>query len=221
MTTIVDNKIICSVCNHKSTHDKIGSTNFSGSPDLDTRPPERLRSTIIYEIQRCPNCGYCASHLSDQLNEAKEVIASDEYKIQLNNNQFTKIANSFLCSSQIHRKANNLKIAIWNSISAAWICDDQKNSVESVLCRIRALNIIKDIEATGDSFAEKDGSSIAIKVDLMRRSSNFTNALQLIKVELPNIEHETIVKLLNYQKDLIERHDIKRYTIEDVFENGK
>ncbi len=65
MTRIFEQEVECCVCQEKSKHMIIGSTNSFGSPDLDTRPPEMKRSTLSLWIQRCPSCGYSSPDLSD------------------------------------------------------------------------------------------------------------------------------------------------------------
>jgi len=50
LTTIFENKVMCCVCGEKSYQTDIGSSYSSGSPDVDTRPPEMERSLIEYWV---------------------------------------------------------------------------------------------------------------------------------------------------------------------------
>ena len=48
MTTVDEAKRKCALCGETSTHIEVMSTNtFGGVPDLDTRPPEMMRSTFV------------------------------------------------------------------------------------------------------------------------------------------------------------------------------
>lgn len=51
MTTIYSEAVKCPYCNTKVEITHLGSTNAFGAMDLDTRPPEMQRSTILIEIK--------------------------------------------------------------------------------------------------------------------------------------------------------------------------
>ena len=80
MTTMNEVEVTCCVCSTKSIHLSVGSTNTLGYPDLDTRPPEMERSTIYYNIQRCPNCGYCSEDLSTSVGNLETLVKSKIYQ---------------------------------------------------------------------------------------------------------------------------------------------
>jgi hypothetical protein len=83
MTTLHKQKIECAVCGTETEYTGIGSTSAFGSMDLDTRPPELERSTIFAWVQRCPECGYCASDVSQAPRHAASLVRSSEYVEQL------------------------------------------------------------------------------------------------------------------------------------------
>ncbi len=96
LTTLYEKKAQGSVCGTENEYTGIGSTNALGSLDLDTRPPEMERSTIFTWVQRCPECGYCASDVSITRPRAQAVVNGEEYKDQLNDPTYPELANSFL-----------------------------------------------------------------------------------------------------------------------------
>jgi len=105
MTTMFKEIIQCAVCAERSEHFTVGSTNTSGSVDLDTRPPEMMRSTISMWIMVCPSCGYCSMDISKCSDKSPELVRSPAYQRQLKNPQFPDTANAFLCSLMIKELA--------------------------------------------------------------------------------------------------------------------
>ena len=60
-------KQTCFVCGKESSVTVMASTNtLGGTPDLDLRPAEMMRSTMPRWIQECPHCGYIAGSLDKE-----------------------------------------------------------------------------------------------------------------------------------------------------------
>ena len=83
MTTIDPVDVTCAVCGAVSEHLVLGSTNTMGPPDLDMRPAPMARWTLGEQIQRCPQCGYCASDISEAGETAAEVVRNEAYQAEL------------------------------------------------------------------------------------------------------------------------------------------
>ena len=78
MTTLDEAKKKCAVCGKISAHFEVTSTNTFGAPDLDTRPPEMMRSTMDMWVQECPSCGYLSGG-SEKLREGEVERVSTLY----------------------------------------------------------------------------------------------------------------------------------------------
>jgi len=243
MTRIHGVKVKCFVCGREEFFTSVLSTNtFGGSCDLDCRPPEMKRSTLFTWVQRCPHCGYCSNNLADKKECAEKVINTEYYRNQLGNNipekdysllhlhdknylrqceinNFERLINSFLCAALIDSEEGNRLGAIWNSIYAAWVCDDAKRKDQAKQCRLHTIELIKSAEINGDINADKYNHFSAILVDLLRRSELYTDAKALIEKILPWISDETTRKVLRFEKLLIDCTDSDCYTIEDVSNN--
>jgi len=176
MTTLYEHKVRCSVCGREAQYSGIGSTNAFGSPDLDTRPPEGERSTMFAWVQKCPNCGYCASDLSKVQPGAKDVVETPAYKKQLNNRHYPELANSLLCKAMVDEGTRYFVKATWAIIHAAWVCDDAGSFDQASECRRKAIEMLEKAEESGQDWAEQDGTSTAILVDLLRRSGQMTGS---------------------------------------------
>lgn len=221
MSFISIKKNTCCLCNEQNEYSILLSTNAFGTPDLDTRPPESMRSTMASWVQRCPNCGYCSSDITIATEKTKSVIESVEYRTQLKDKNFPDLANSFLCKSLIAEKTGNFSAAAMSTIHAAWICDDAGYEESAKKCRMKALALLKKGKENGEFFAEKDGADIAIMTDLLRRSGHFDEALALIEENLDRITEDDIKKILIFQIRLIFEHDTKCHTISECPEITK
>ncbi|MFO8029350.1 MAG: hypothetical protein R6U28_05785 [Cyclonatronaceae bacterium] len=216
MTTHYQEEVQCAVCNTKSTFIGIGSTNEFGSPDLDTRPPEMMRSTIFAWVQRCPECGYCNSDISTAPSMAAALVHSPEYTLQLNDPTYPDLANSFLCMGLIEEKSGNYLAAAWSLIHASWSCDDADLSGPAKACRIKASHMIDTALDNGQQFSEQQGVETAIQVDLLRRSGRRTEAQQLISAKRAMITDDIISKILLFQDALLKNGDESSQTIDDA-----
>ena len=221
MTTILRKEKVCALCGKLSEHSEIGSTSVFGSPDLDTRPPEMKRSTIDMWIQACPFCGYCAPDISEIIEKATEVVRSESYQRQLSDPEFPKLANAFLCFSQLQEHAGNFAGAGWASVCAAWVCDDAGFEMAARKCRVGAVSLWQEAKEKGQRFAEQAGAEEAIVVDLLRRAGLFELALKICEDGLKKSPDKTITNILQYQKRLINNADAGRHTVAEAIEGKR
>ncbi len=220
MTTIFPVEKQCAHCGRHSEHVVIGSTNTFGSPDLDTRPPEMMRSTIPHWVQRCPHCGYCNSDLAELLPMAAQVMHSEAYRDQLVERILPSLANSFLCSSIILAAQGEFTRAGWSSLHAAWVCDDERAAQGALHCRQRTVNLFQEALANGQMIARQADAGDALLVDVLRRSLQFTLALSLCEDGLRKHSDEIIKGVLTFQKLLIQRQDSGCYTVAQALGNA-
>lgn len=185
MTTLYEENARCAVCGYEAEYNGIGSTNSFGSPDLDTRPPEMQRSTMFAWVQRCPECGYCASDVSKAPSQSAALVRTPEYARQLYDLTFPELANSFLCKALIDESSGDYAAAAWALIHAAWACDDDARPKPARTCRSKAAAMIEKALGSGQQFAEQDGADTAIQVDLLRRAGRLTEARRLIAAKGP------------------------------------
>ncbi len=246
MTTHYKKKLRCALCGNEAEFTGIGSTNALGSPDLDTRPSQMRRSTIFAWVQRCPVCGYCASDVSKEQPGLEELLckaiidqkAKDpegaawalihaawvcddaEYRRQLIDHEFPELANSFLCKAIIDQEAKDHVGAAWALIHAAWVCDDADLSEKAVICRDKAANMLITAEQHGQQIAEQNGVSTAILIDLLRRSGRMDDATKAIAKRRLWITEDIIIRILDFQADLVRKGDMRCYTISEAIKQA-
>jgi len=220
MTTLQDEIKVCAICGNVSNHKEILSTKALGSSDLDARPPEPERSSITYWIQRCPVCGYCAPDLARGDTEMANIIESDPYKAQLRDSEKPNLANSFLCWSMILEDEAQFRIAGWTVVKASWACDDAGNDQAARQCRKRAVVLLQTAREKGQWFADNASTEEAIIVDLLRRSSEFDEALKICDDRLQKRPDKLIHDILVYQKELIRNGDTKRHAASEITDHA-
>ncbi|HPJ27227.1 MAG TPA: hypothetical protein PLA80_13865 [Synergistaceae bacterium] len=216
MTTFCKVEKRCAVCGALNECEDMASSNSFGSPDLDTRPPEMLRSTIFTWVQRCWKCGYCASDISEAFPEAAPMVRSSEYVRQLKDPSYPDLARSFLCKALLEEKAENYSGAAWSLVYAAWACDDYGKKTSARLCRSRGADMIQKSLEKKQSISEQEGAETIILVDLFRRASRLEEALELICKERSGIKEEILLQILVFQEDLIARKDVECHTISEA-----
>jgi len=221
MTTMFEEEFECYVCGTKSHYMVIGSTNSFGSSDLDTRPAEMSRSTIYQSIQRCPACGYSAHDLSkgdEDSSVLEKLLKSDEYQRILNNKKMPDEANTFMAMSYLSQKQNDFISSAWESIQAAWICDDKKKSDLSKQCRDDAVLKIDRGKKESQKLSEQSGVTEAITIDLLRRAGRFEEGFDLIQ-KTKTLDMENIIQqVIGYEEQLICSGDIDVHTVEEALE---
>ena len=217
MTTLNKMKARCAVCRSENDYTCIVSTNAFGSPDLDTRPPKMQRSTIFAWVQRCPECGYCASDVSNAPFQTATLVRTPEYTRQLSDSICPELANAFLCKALINESSGDYAEAAWALIHAAWACDDADKPEPARTCRSKAVDMIEKALGKGQEVAEQDGGETAIQVDLLRRAGRLTEARQLISTKRSTITEDIISKILDFQDVLLTKGDEECHTIAEAF----
>lgn len=207
MTTLYRVQDKCLVCGRRKQHTALQSTNQFGPPDMDTRPPAMLRSTISLWIRCCPSCGYCAPQLSEGPEIAKEAVKSEPYRLQLKNRSYPKLANHFLCWAMIQEAAGDNVAAAWACLHAAWACDDARASQAAVLSRSRAAGLFLRARTGGASFADQAGVEEAILADVLRRSARAEQAIAMCEEGLKREPEETVRQVLLHEKALAQQGD--------------
>lgn len=213
MTTIFNIKKTCVVCGTTSDYTGIGSTNRFGSPDLDTRPPEMMRSTIRFWVQHCPSCGHCAPDVAEKMFGTLDTIQSNAYQSQLQDETFPTHANTFLCWAMIQAHAGEHLGAAWSTIHAAWICDDENEKAAAKQCRTKAISLFEDAIEKNLPISQQVGMEYALLADLHRRNGNFEVVDDLVEKGMSRKPDAILQSILAFQKVLADNKDAGCYTV--------
>lgn len=216
MTRMVPKLIKCAVCDQQSEQMVLGSTSSFGAPDLDGRPPSLMRYTISCWVQRCPSCGYCAPQIAEPGVKTTEVMADAFYQTQLHNHSFPVLANSFLCAALIQQQQGQLADAGWSCVHAAWVCDDERNTIAAQHCRHKAIALLQQATDAGQQTHTDPEHGALLLTDVLRRSGEFAAAAAYCQHMLAQPLSPLVQRMLAAQQALITRRDTSGYTIEEA-----
>ncbi len=216
MTTLDQRTLRCFVCGGEAEYTIIGSTNSFGSPDLDTRPPEMMRSTLPFWVQRCPSCAYCAPDVRQGGTGAGPTVMSEEYIGLASDEGLPELATNFRCAAMVLEASGDLAGSGWRSIHAAWACDDDGEEGAAEVCRTDAIRRLKSARSMGVAFAAQAGGEEAILVDLLRRNGRFAEAETLCREGIGRKPENLISKVLRFERRLIERKDRRAHTVAEA-----
>lgn len=215
MTTLYKDEVQFAQCGKSSEQVIVGSTSSWGSPDLDNRPAEVMRSTLLRQVQACPHCGYCMPCLSEPVPDISALLGTNSYREQLESKDYPELANRFLCSALVFESLGRPNEAGWACIHAAWACDDARNNDAAKKCRLRAEQTLSRAIAQGQGTAERPGFDFVILADLLRRAGEFNRADQRTQEGWSPKCDKEILLLLVYERWLCRRRDAACHTVEE------
>lgn len=197
---------ICAVCGEQSRQEVLSSTSRFGSPDLDLRPPQMMRSTMYWWIQDCPRCGYVAKDIADATPIDVEWLTSQEYVTCSGIDFHAQLAKLFYRQHLIAVKANNIDTAFHALLHAAWDCDDRGDDENACRCRKLALELI-------DRLLDKKANDnlCVVKTDLLRRAGLFDELRR--QYSDMHFDDETLSRIVAFQLERAAQGDTARYTV--------
>lgn len=210
MTFFLDRKgVRCAVCGGESSQLQMASTNTRGAPDLDTRPPEMLRSTLQHWVRECPHCRYAAPDIA--------APAPEKVPALVRGGVYQAIGCKFQRHSWLLAELGHYADAGWTSLHAAWMADDSSDLVAARLCRRRAIELWKRGKQHGQNFMDSTEQEFALVVDVLRRQGEFAEARQTCIEALNDDRLSPLIEdALRFQLTLISRNDDSCHRLDEL-----
>jgi len=217
MTTIFPSVMRCAVCDRDAEVMMIGSTNQFGSPDLDFRPPEMMRSTMESWLHECPGCAYCAESLDEADAETVVIVNGDAFRsFRAGAAEFAQPAKKFHSAAFIAAEAGNLADAFHHTLHEAWSHDDSGDTVRANAARLNAVDLMNQAQRDELRVFKEEGVDDAATADLLRRAGEFDRAADTCRKALSGNFSEAIRNLLEFQIELCQMGDANRHTLEEA-----
>lgn len=216
MTTIIPHELTCAFCHYTSPQHLLGSTNSFGRPDLDTRPPEMMRSTMWLWVQECPHCGYVAKDISQPPHDSAHIYCGAGGWRGVPYSHYPELAGRFLKLADLQEGVGHTLEAAWSALRAAWACDDAKEEERAIVCRQRAIGYFARVVGTVHLFPKEPGAMEALFADIHRRAGDFDGAVHWADLGLERIPDSAISAVLYFQRAKAILQERARYTGEDV-----
>jgi len=206
---------VCHVCGKENVFNRAIRTEEAGWPDLDTRPSPSHTATLSFWVQYCSRCGYCAEDVSVPIANAESTVRTPEYQAQLKNETRPPLANRFLCAALVQERAGQLAHAAWSTIHAAWACDDVGNQTGARNLRRRAVELIRQMEARGETPRDPAFDDLVL-IDLLRRSGQFEEAHQINQLLTATSGASITRQLVAYEEQLIFKKDTEAHSVSEA-----
>ena len=201
MTTILKVETECALCGQISLQTVVADTERLGMPDLDTRPPESLRSTLPFWVKRCRHCGYCARDIDREYPLADQMTRRADYQALLRKRTYPESARSFLAWAMIQEANAEYLGAGWSALHAAWFCDDAGKAAAAVHCRQQALLHFERARRGGKTLPgfEDPGAEEILLADLYRRIGQFEHAVAVCRQGLDKHPSQVVARTLEHE----------------------
>lgn len=216
MTTLYLMRKKCGVCGKKSPHPKIFTYTLFGPHDLDFRPPPLLRSTLQYQIEVCPYCGYSVPGIGAWYLGGKQIVYSDAYRQQLKSPEYPPLANLFLCAVMVLKKGEIFNESGKSAIKAAWVCDDEGKAEQAKILRREAGELLRKATEINQRFMKEPSEEQLMLTDIFRRGGLFLDALRECKKGIKLKPPSAIKKALQFEENLIKKEDTERHDFGEV-----
>lgn len=171
------------------------------------------RSTMNAWVQECPNCGYVAGNLDDELGIPEEFLKSDEYMNCSGLDFKLDLAARFYRRYLIANEKNDLERSFHSLHHCIWKCDDAQDPLASDIRRLAIEVADRLIEAE----SENKDTILLIKADFMRRTGQFDEMIREYKDIF--LDDENMNRVIQYQIEKSIERDDGCYTTEEIFAN--
>ncbi|GHS86328.1 hypothetical protein FACS189487_00390 [Campylobacterota bacterium] len=212
MSIISECESICSVCGNANRYPMLRSTIALINPDLDSRPSEMTRSTMVCWVQVCPSCGYAARDVSDPFACGQEFLQSDEYKLFSPLEPVGSLTKAFIWKARINDRTQKFVASFFDYLRAAWDADDNGDSHWSKQARLLALEQFDKVDQV-----DRTDDLLLIRTDLLRKTEQFERLLREYEsVRFDGDQREEFGKVIAFQLQKARIWDTATYTFGDV-----
>jgi hypothetical protein len=208
MTSFDEQIVRCSCCGVTSAHEVLASTNRMGSPDLDQRPPEMMRSTMDTWLQECPSCGYVAKDLRKGHAGDQALVRSEGYKALRTGSHASGLSCRFLLRAALSIHHGDKETVFDHTLSAAWIADD-----------LGLFDAAKTLRRQAAAYVLQAASSPDLRLrllDVLRRSSEWDGATSLAAEMMAESLEHPLSAIVRFQSDKIKSRDDSCYSVAEA-----
>ncbi|MBR2444036.1 MAG: hypothetical protein IKB27_01395 [Clostridia bacterium] len=205
MSKFIVSNVKCAICGKESHQNVVLSTSSFGKPDLDLRPRGMARELLTKELQVCPHCSYSYSDISEKY-EGQDAIRLIIEKSDMPQD----MASAYVHAARVQEYIKNYKSASLFYLRAAWILDDNNESVLAVQMRKSAARCLEiDVKNTLDC------EDAILLVDILRRAGDFDRAIFYIN-DIGLTEDALYDGILALEKRLVESKDSACHSLDEV-----
>jgi hypothetical protein len=196
----------CAVCGTGSRQPPFRPDPPEQAPDLDLRPGEPVRSTMLRWLQQCPGCGYAAPNITRAHPAAAQAVAAAPFRALMAETGYPPLARRFLAWAHVLEETGALHAAAEATLQAAWVADDLGKPELARYWRLEAVALWR-------AGPPLDAEQTVRVIDALRRAETWDDAAmtadQLARAELP----EAVAQVVGLEARLIAARDAGRHTV--------
>jgi hypothetical protein len=168
-------------------------------------------------LQSCPECGYCAPHISSGPADARAVVMSEEYRTALARSPGPQLSRRWHCWSLICA-ADDPAEAGWTDLRAAWESEDARDEDAAQRYRAMALDRWNACIGAGVKISGDADSQQLLLLDLQRRLGRTDEATAIAEILIGSATSDEIQAIARFQQALVKRRDRKRYSVKEALD---
>ena len=215
MTNYVTLTQTCCLCGTSCQCELVESTESEGSPDLDLRPASPERDSMHAWFQQCSNCHYVSVDLSQEIENAKQIVASPSYLALVSDSEVSPTARKFALCAILNEQ--NREIFASALLRAAWACDDDQKHDRATAFRSEAADCLKQLQPFEDS--PEQATTAVTLIDVLRRSDRFEEATKLANqlLKFKSVKRsEVMLAVVKFQLTLCESESSDCHKVEQA-----
>jgi tetratricopeptide (TPR) repeat protein len=192
----------CAVCGTKNQVYRVLSYSNRGGPG----PSLDFKNSGLdgWSIQSCEKCGYASFDLEEKPRHP-DVIQEPEYQAILKHRTLNDKSKALLCAALLDLADNNFKDAAWETLQAAWFCNDKRQFQVALDCRQKVLDLIFLCHKHQTTMTDSMVVDYILQAELLRQLGKFDQAKEMILKGLGNNPDYFQNRVLNYERLLISR----------------
>lgn len=208
----------CYICGSVNRYGESSVLSFSTPSGLDGNPGNL--TPLYTAIHICPSCFYASTDISRGDETTSAIVRDSSYRSVAGNQDIHELVRKYIAWALIqHRKDNDCEAAR-TMLYATWLSEQYENDSLTSQCRRKAIEMMSRCRANGGNFEMTRGKEILTIVDLYRRESEFTDALEICTAAISSgqlTEDEEF--LLRYEEKLCKEQNCSASTIHDAEKN--
>ncbi len=200
-------EVTCAVCGSSSLQDILLVSNSNSSFNSIFYSVPLARNTLMYQIQECPTCRYCAPDITLADVKIKDIVNTGNYLQIANNGEISALIRRYLQYSYCAEVLEDNKTAFFGYLTASWICDDTNEMRLGKKCREKAIEFMIKCKNNGDYIWNHPGFFELMLADLYRRTAQFEKGSKMIEVGLSKVVEPILKSSLEFTSSRINRWD--------------
>ncbi|MGX9966850.1 hypothetical protein ACVFYP_26235 [Roseomonas sp. F4] len=196
----------CGVCGTESRHAPFRPAPPEQAPDLDLRPGEPVRSTMVRWLQQCPGCGYAAPDITRAHPAAAEAVRAAPFRALLAESGTPPLARRFLAWALVLEETGALHAAAEATLQAAWVADDLGRPDMARAWRLDAVALWR-------GGPQLDAEQTVRVIDALRRAEAWGDASATVEALALSQPPEAVAQVLALERRLIQAQDTGRHTV--------